>query len=71
MQTEIQNLGIEIKGNSPQQKVKCPNCYKIGKENYKDTCLSVNMELGVYNCHKCGWSGKVKEEKLSMGMEIT
>jgi len=71
MQTEIQNLGIEIKGNSPQQKVKCPNCYKIGKENYKDTCLSVNMDLGVYNCHKCGWSGKVKQEQLSMEMEIT
>lgn len=71
MQTEIQNLGIEIKGNSPQQKVKCPNCYKIGKENYKDTCLSVNMDLGVYNCHKCGWSGKVKQEQLSMEMGVT
>jgi len=71
MQTEIQNLGIEIKGNSPQQKVKCPNCYKIGKENYKDTCLSVNMDLGVYNCHKCGWSGKVKQEQLTMEMGVT
>lgn len=71
MQTEIQDLGIELKGNSSQQKVKCPNCYKIGKENYKDTCLSVNVELGVYNCHKCGWSGKVKQEQLSMEMGLT
>lgn len=71
MQTEIQDLGIELKGNSSQQKVKCPNCYKIGKENYKDTCLSVNVELGVYNCHKCGWSGKVKQEQLSMEMGVT
>lgn len=71
MQTEIQGLGIELKGNSLQQKVKCPNCYKIGKENYKDTCLSVNIDLGVYNCHKCGWSGKVKQEQLTMEMGIT
>ena len=52
-------LGIELKSNSIQQKTKCPNCKKIGKENYQDTCLSVNLNDGLYNCHKCGWNGCV------------
>ena len=56
------DLGIQIKGNRNQQKVQCPNCIKLGKENYKDTCLSVNLSEGIYNCHKCGWYGKVKSE---------
>jgi len=56
------DLGIQLKGSRTQQKVQCPNCIKLGKENYKDTCLSVNTSDGVYNCHKCGWQGKVKTE---------
>ena len=56
------DLGIQLKGNRNQQKVQCPNCVKLGKENYKDTCLSVNLSEGIYNCHKCGWQGKVKRE---------
>ena len=56
------DLGIQLKGNRNQQKVQCPNCVKLGKENYRDTCLSVNISEGIYNCHKCGWQGKVKGE---------
>jgi len=56
----LQNLGIDIKGNSNQQKVKCPKCIQMGKENWKDTCLSINTNSGLYHCHKCGWSGSVK-----------
>lgn len=52
-------LGIELKSNSYQQKCKCPNCKTLGKENYQDTCLSVNLNDGLYNCHKCGWNGCV------------
>jgi twinkle protein len=52
-------LGIEIKNNATQQKCKCPNCKTLGKENYNDTCLSVNLSDGLYNCHKCGWNGCV------------
>ena len=52
-------LGIELKSNYTQQKCKCPNCKKIGKENFNDTCLSVNLQDGLYNCHKCGWNGFV------------
>tara|TARA_Y100000385_G_scaffold281_1_gene303 strand:+ start:1743 stop:3470 length:1728 start_codon:yes stop_codon:yes gene_type:complete len=52
-------MGIQLKGNYSQQKTQCPNCVELGKENYKDACLSVNTSNGLYNCHKCGWSGKV------------
>jgi len=69
MQTFI-NLGIELKGNRNQQKVKCPNCIKLGKENYRDTCLSVNLSEGIYNCHKCGWQGKVKKENSIMETKV-
>ena len=53
------DLGIELKSKQMQQKVPCPNCVRLGKKNYKDTCLSVNLK-DIYNCHKCGWSGKLK-----------
>lgn len=56
------NLGIEPKGNRPQQKLICPNCIKLGKTNIKDTCLSIDLNDGLYNCHKCGWSGRVKSD---------
>lgn len=53
-------IGIQPKGNRLEQKVTCPNCVKVGKTNIKDTCLSINLDSGLYNCHKCGWSGCVK-----------
>jgi len=53
-------IGITPKGNIPQQKVVCPECVKLGKTNIKDTCLSINLQTGLYNCHKCGWAGCVK-----------
>lgn len=57
-------LGIELKSNSPSQKCKCPNCKTLGKQNFNDTCLSIDLNDGLYNCHKCGWKGCViKGEK--------
>jgi len=64
---EFSDLGIEIKGKSEQQKTRCPNCLKIGKENWKDASLSINLKENIYNCHKCGWNGKIKTDK---GMTI-
>jgi twinkle protein len=61
MQESFSDLGIKLKSKSPQQKVACPNCYRMGKENYKDDCLSVKVSEGLYNCHKCGWSGRLKK----------
>lgn len=59
MINEFIALGVEVKGNRTEQKVKCPNCVRVGKTNIKDTCLSINLESGLYNCHKCGWKGTV------------
>lgn len=53
-------IGIQPKTNRNQQKLKCPNCISIGKKNINDTCLSIELSSGLYNCHKCGWKGCVK-----------
>jgi twinkle protein len=52
-------IGIEPKGNTKQQKLKCPKCQHTRK-NKQDRPLAINLELGLYNCHHCGWSGNVK-----------
>lgn len=65
-QESFSSLGIRVKNNYVQQKVQCPNCIKLGKENYKDTCLSINTKEGLYNCHKCGWHGSIKNYNKSM-----
>lgn len=56
---EFIKIGIQPKGHGKEQKVKCPECRRIGKTNPNDTCLSINTENGLYNCHKCGWKGCV------------
>jgi len=58
--SNLENLGIKPKGNKIEQKLQCPNCAEIGKTNLKDTPLSVNIESGIYHCHKCGWKGCAK-----------
>jgi twinkle protein len=64
---ELINIGIEPKGNETQQKVRCPRCKTLGKENWKDTSMSVNLVEGIYNCHKCSYSGTVKQRtKMSI-----
>lgn len=57
------SLGIQIKSNRVEQKCKCPNCVTLGKTNINDTCLSINLNTGLYNCHKCGWKGCVAEKE--------
>lgn len=64
MINEFIQIGIQPKGNRIEQKVICPNCIKLGKTNIKDTCLSINLESGLYNCHKCGWSGKLGKQEF-------
>jgi twinkle protein len=66
---DFRQIGIDVKSNRTQQKHKCPNCIKLGKENFNDPCLSINTELGIYNCHKCGWSGKVKPVETIMDIK--
>ncbi|OFX60702.1 MAG: hypothetical protein A2066_08075 [Bacteroidetes bacterium GWB2_41_8] len=56
--------GINIpSGRSGNVKTTCPNCAKVGKQHLKDTSLSVNVDEGIWNCHKCGWTGSLNESK--------
>lgn len=54
-------LGVNIKSDRAEQKVKCPECVRIGKTNINDTCLSINLNTGLYLCHKCNFKGCVAE----------
>jgi twinkle protein len=70
MIAEFNKIGIEPKGNRPTQKVACPNCVTVGKTHTKDTCLSIDLSDGLYNCHKCGWSGCVKPKIMKIEYSI-
>jgi twinkle protein len=62
---KLQNLGIDLKNKmSGQHTFICPKCSDQRKKK-KERCLSVNIDQGVYNCHHCGWNGRVylEEEK--------
>jgi twinkle protein len=55
----LENLGIELKGKrSGQVKVLCPSCSSTRK-NKRDPSLSVDIGEGLYNCHHCGFKGRV------------
>ncbi len=55
-----------INYNSNQQTVKCPSdeCRARKKSNAKT--LSINIQQGVFNCHHCEFSGKVKDQNFTM-----
>lgn len=57
---QFRKIGIDPRKTSGEEKVRCPNCERIGKKNIKDKCLSINLNSGLYNCHKCGFHGCVK-----------
>lgn len=51
---------IDLKGRtSGQFKTQCPECSHL-RSDKKDTCLSVNITEGIYNCHHCGAKGTKK-----------
>jgi len=58
---QIEGYTIETRGKqSGQIKTKCPKCRELGKKHL-NTDLSVNLDSGVFKCHKCGWEGRFKE----------
>jgi len=61
--------GIKIKRNSGQVKTTCPKCSHDRKKK-NDTCLSVNIDEGVWNCHNCGWTGGLKKQNNYMESKI-
>lgn len=58
---DFKTYGIEIpyRRNRGNVKVICPKC-KDKRTNHKDRSLSVNLDEGLWKCHYCGWSGKLK-----------
>ena len=51
------DFGIQVDiSTSGNVKVPCPQCLHERK-NKSDKSLSVNLDMGVWNCHHCGWSG--------------
>ena len=56
-----QEYGIEIPAGrkSGNVKVHCPRCHQQ-RSNKTDRSLSVDLDKGVWNCHYCGWGGKLE-----------
>jgi twinkle protein len=53
------DLGIDIRGhNHGELKTICPQCSPHRKKK-SYPCLNVNIDLGVFNCWHCGWSGSI------------
>jgi twinkle protein len=62
-------VGIDIPANrnSGQFKMACPRASShCNRKNWKDQCLSINMDEGLYNCQHCTgeFKGKVGEGKI-------
>ncbi|MBL7989406.1 MAG: toprim domain-containing protein, partial [Chlorobi bacterium] len=56
------NIKIPAGSTSGNVKVLCPRCSHDRKKK-NDPCLSVNVAEGVWNCHNCGWRGKLKDHQ--------
>lgn len=58
-----QDVGIEIKtGWHGNVKAHCPKC-RDERKNKGDKSLSVNIDEKMWNCHHCGWTGRLIEKK--------
>ena len=71
MLDKLNEYGIVLPNTSKREvKVKCPNCVKIGKTHYNDKCLAVNIDKGVFLCHKCGYKGNLKQNRTMEEQKI-
>ncbi|MCY1636594.1 DnaB-like helicase C-terminal domain-containing protein [Marinifilum sp. D737] len=58
MKIQYQNYIMEISNiRGIQGKTTCPRCKELGKQHWKDKCLSINLSKQVFHCHKCGFKG--------------
>lgn len=54
-------LGIDLRDRwNGEVKTVCPKCSTTRKKK-NDPSLGVNIDLGVWKCHHCGWSGSVNQ----------
>jgi twinkle protein len=57
------SYGIEVKGRRTGKiKTVCPNCRDKRTHPNQNPSLSVDLNRGIWNCHYCGWAGKLKDE---------
>lgn len=61
MRDKLRALGIDVRVSHGETKTICPKCSHTRK-NKHEKCLSVNVTEGMWNCHHCEYSGKIKEE---------
>lgn len=55
--------GISVRPGTGNVKAHCPKC-REDRRNKTDKSLSVNLDEKIWNCHHCGWTGKVGEKKV-------
>jgi twinkle protein len=51
-------ISLPARSSSGQVNTQCPRCSSQRRKK-KATCLSVNIDEGVWLCHHCGWSGNL------------
>jgi len=57
MRRELEKIGIDLRGKSAGKiKTNCPQC----SPDTKSKNLSVNIDEGLYKCHRCQWAGSAK-----------
>lgn len=49
---------LNFKAGVRSQKIHCPKCHDE-RRNKDDKSLSINTDKGVFNCHHCGWAGRI------------
>lgn len=58
--TDFEQNGIEIPfgKTTGQISTTCPRC-SADRKKKKNKCLGVNLDLGVWHCNHCNWSGSI------------
>lgn len=57
---EAHGIKIPYRRRNGNVKTVCPNCKTTGRAHPEDKSLSVNLDEGLWHCHYCGWSGRLK-----------
>jgi twinkle protein len=57
------DFNITTHKKTGQEKTLCPKC-KDERKNHRDKSLSVNHDLGIFNCHHCGWAGTIRKKEM-------
>ncbi|MFP4527692.1 MAG: toprim domain-containing protein [Candidatus Kapaibacterium sp.] len=71
MQQTYADFGIDVsEGGSGEVRAKCPQCptarpYKHRSSEQTSRDLAVNLDEGIWFCHRCGWAGSLKEKSGS------